>query len=164
MPSPRMRSAAFRSAHARPSTRRTLLATAPPNTLTRSAWSVSQLKGLAKFWEDGKRQLNINEISELNADDKDTYNRWQKKKKGKKTEKDRERDFAVKGAKRERVITLVTVAAKKAASAGEDVMAAAEAEAKQAMAEDMTGTLKPLSKAELTNIVKEAKSSAKSEL
>jgi len=124
----------------------------------------NELKGLAKFWEDGKRQLNINEISELNADDKDTYNRWQKKKKGKKTEKDRERDFAVKGAKRERVITLVTVAAKKAASAGEDVMAAAEAEAKQAMAEDMTGTLKPLSKAELTNIVKEAKSSAKSEL
>ena len=30
--------------------------------------------GLAKFWADGKRQLHINEISELNAEDKDTYN------------------------------------------------------------------------------------------
>ena len=28
--------------------------------------------GLAKFWKDGKRLLDINEIADLNADDKDT--------------------------------------------------------------------------------------------
>ena len=28
--------------------------------------------GLAKFWKEGKRMLDINEIADLNADDKDT--------------------------------------------------------------------------------------------
>jgi hypothetical protein len=68
----------------------------------RDALPKSNLKGLAKFWADGKRPLNINEIADLNADDKDTYERWQKKKKGKKTDKAKERDYAVKAAKRER--------------------------------------------------------------
>merc|ERR1719238_513898 len=77
----------------------------------------TELKGLAKYWADGKRQLNINEITELNAEDKDVYNRWQKRKKGKKTDKDRERDYAVKQAKKERTISLIEAAVTQAAPA-----------------------------------------------
>jgi len=121
----------------------------------------SELKGLAKFWADGKRQLNINEIADLNTDDKDTYNRWQKKKKGKKTDKDRERDYAVKAAKRERTIELIGTAVKEAVSAdAEPSMAKAiEVATKQAkvlLDEDMTGTLKPFTKTELEGIARDA--------
>merc|ERR1711934_371643 len=125
----------------------------------------SELKGLAKFWKDGKRQLNINEISELNKDDKDTYNRWQKRKKGKKTDKDRERDYAVKAAKRERVISLIEAAVQEAKPAKiADAIEVAEAAAKTALKEDMTGTLKPFTKPELHGIAKKAMSKLKSEL
>ena len=125
----------------------------------------NELKGLAKFWADGKRALNINEISELNKDDKDTYERWQKRKKGKKTEKDRERDYAVKKAKRERVESLIATAVTEASpSSAAEAIKVAEAEAKKALDEDMTGTLKPFSKTELESIAKAAYKKLKSEL
>ena len=135
----------------------------------RHALPKDDLKGLAKFWADGKRPLDINEIADLNADDKDTYNRWQKKKKGKKTDRDRERDYAVKVAKRERVESLIADAIKGAVAAGtvksvEEAMETAAAAAKRALDEDLTGTLKPFSKPQLHAIAKKTFSSAKSEL
>eukprot|EP00908_Phaeocystis_cordata_P015619 Transcript_2678.p1 GENE.Transcript_2678~~Transcript_2678.p1 ORF type:complete len:208 (-),score=109.04 Transcript_2678:69-692(-) len=45
--------------------------------------------------------LEEGEIDELNEDDADTYQRWLKKKKGPKSEKMRERDFAVKKQKKD---------------------------------------------------------------
>merc|ERR1711871_654338 len=102
----------------------------------------NELKGLAKFWADGKRQLNINEIADLNAEDKDTYNRWQKKKKGKKTDKDRERDYAVKKAKIERVQQLMEEEILKQEPPGvTEAIGVAESAMKSALKEDMTGTL-----------------------
>merc|ERR1719498_2044085 len=107
------------------------------------------VKGLKKFWADGKRTLLIDEIMELNADEKDTYEKWQKKKKGKKTEKDREREYAIKQAKREKTEKRVAEAGAAAAKAalekgGGDAKKAAleavEAEWKVAMSEDMTNT------------------------
>jgi hypothetical protein len=124
----------------------------------------NELKGLAKFWADGKRPLKIGEIVELTQDEKSTYERWEKKKKSKKTDKDRERDYAVKGAKLERAVSLLTAAGKKAALAGEDVLEVVKAEAAKAVDEDMTGTLKPFTKKQLDKIVKDAKLAAKSEL
>jgi len=116
----------------------------------------SELKGLAKFWADGKRQLNINEITELNAEDKDVYNRWQKRKKGKKTDKDRERDYAVKQAKKERVELLIVAAVKEGAPASAaEATKLAQAEEKKLLSEDLTGTLKPMSKAEIERIAKD---------
>jgi len=125
-----------------------------------------ELKGLAKFWKDGKRELHINEISDLNADDKDTYTRWQKKKKGKKkTDKDRERDYAVKAAKRERVESLISAAVVDAKpSSLEEATKVAKAEAAKALDEDMTNTLKPFTKAEIAKLAKAAFKSLKSEL
>ena len=79
-----------------------------------AALPTTELKGLAKFWADGKRALNINEITDLNSEDKEVYDRWQKRKKGKKTEKDRERDYAVKQAKRERAESLIAQAVRDA--------------------------------------------------
>ena len=123
----------------------------------RAALPSTELKGLAKYWADGKRQLLIDEIAELNADDKDTYNRWQKKKKGRKTDKDRERDYAVKEAKRERVEKLIAQAVKEAKpSSVEEAMKLAEAEAKKALQEDMTGTLKAFTKPQIHAIAKKA--------
>jgi enolase len=121
----------------------------------------SQLKGLAKFWADGKRPLTINEIADLSNDDKDIYNRWQKRKKGKKTEKDRERDYAVKAAKKERTMELIKTAVKEAvAAAAEPTVAAAidvaKAKEKELLAEDMTGTLKPLGTYALENLARDA--------
>ena len=113
----------------------------------RATIKVDELKGLAKYWADGKRALNIDEISELDVDDKDTYNRWQKKKKGKKSDKDRERDYAVKAAKRERVEGLIAAAVKEAKpSTVAEAVKVAEAEAQKAIDEDMTGTLKSFTK------------------
>ena len=85
-----------------------------------AALPTTELKGLAKFWADGKRALNINEITDLSAEDKDVYDRWQKRKKGKKTDKDRERDYAVKQAKRERVESLIAQAVREANPASAD--------------------------------------------
>ena len=131
----------------------------------RAALPSTELKGLAKYWADGKRQLLIDEIAELNADDKDTYNRWQKKKKGKKTDKDRERDYAVKKAKRERVESLIEQAVIDAKpSAIADALEVATATAKTALAEDMTGTLKPFTKPELHGIAKKAMAKLKDEM
>jgi len=124
-----------------------------------------ELKGLAKFWADGKRQLNINEISDLNAEDKDVYNRWQKRKKGKKTDKDRERDYAVKAAKKERTQSLIITAIKEAKpSSNKEALAIAEATEKTLLAEDMTGTLKPLTKPQLDGLAKKAMQALKEEL
>lgn len=131
----------------------------------RGALPVNELKGLAKFWADGKRALDINEIADLTADDKDTYNRWQKKKKGKKTEKDREREYAVKNAKRERVEKLMTAAVKAAKPATvADAVTVAEAEAKKAVDEDMTGSFKGFTKAQIHGIAKTAFNAYKEEL
>jgi len=152
------------SAHGDGETMPCLLQRTKPEALSeacQAALPKTELKGLAKFWADGKRQLNINEISDLNAEDKDTYNRWQKRKKGKKTDKDKERDYAVKAAKRERVTELVSNAVKEAVAAAEEpsvkmAIDVATSEAKKALDEDMTGTLKAFSKAELENLARDA--------
>ena len=98
-------------------------------------------------------ELTINEITDLNKDDKDTYDRWQKRKKGKKTDKDRERDYAVKQAKRERVESLITAAIKEAKpESSAAALEVAQAKEKELLAEDLTGTLKPMTKPQLHGI------------
>ena len=68
-----------------------------------------EVKGLKKFWADGKRELTPAEEGELNEEDKDIYTGWHTRKfKGKKTDKSRERDYAIKVAKKERATKLVT--------------------------------------------------------
>jgi len=129
-----------------------------------------ELKGLQKFWADGKRPLVIDEIAELNADDKDTYKRWMKKKGGSKSAKDKERAYAIKTQKKEMAVKQVTEAAvaalSKAMGAGEEATAElalkkASAAAREAVDSDMTGTLKPFSKGELAGIAKKALELAK---
>ena len=106
---------------------------------------------------DGKRQLNINEIADLNADDKDTYNRWQKKKKGKKTDKDRERDYAVKAAKRERVQSLMHAAVLEGKpSSVAEAIELAKAQMDKSIAEDLTGTFKAFTKPQLETYARDA--------
>ena len=83
-----------------------------------------------------------------------------KKTKGK-SDKDKEREYAVKAAKRERVIELIKAAVSEAVSAAEEpsvkvAIEAASAEAKKALAEDMTGTHKPFGKEELENLARDA--------
>jgi len=118
------------------------------------------LKGLAKFWKDGKRMLDINEIADLDADDKDTYNRWKKKKGGAKSAKAKERDYAIKMQKKEQTVKQVTQAVAEALAGGELTVDAAEKlvkkEAKVQLENDMTGTLKPFSKGEIAGMAKEA--------
>jgi hypothetical protein len=152
-----------------------LLERVKPDQLTEAcaaALPKDELKGIAKFWKDGKRPLTIDEISELNKDDKDTYTRWQKKKKGKKSEKDKDRDYAVRKAKRERVTELIGAAAREharehllATKSADliDCVREAKKKAEEALAEDMTGTLKPFAKSELTDICKAAIKQAKAE-
>jgi len=155
------------SSHAEGDTIPCLIERTKPEALSESCQAKlpkNELKGLAKFWVDGKRPLKIKEIVELTQEEKSTYERWEKKKKSKKTDKDRERDYAVKGAKLERAISLLTAAGKKAALDGKDVAAVVKAEAQKAIDEDMTGTLKPFTKKQLDTIVKDAKQAAKSEL
>ena len=70
------------------------------------------------------------------------YERWLKKKGKKKTDKDKERQYAVKTAKKEKTVKLVVEAVAKAIAAGasaEDATSLVESEAKKAIAEDMTG-------------------------
>lgn len=130
----------------------------------RNALPVDDLKGLAKMWKEGKRQLTINEIADLNADDKDTYNRWQKKKKGKKSDSQKERDYAVKVAKKERVQSLMTTAVKegKPSSVAEAIEIASK-EMKKAVDEDMTGTFKAFTKVQLETIARDAYKATKKE-
>ena len=153
------------AAHGNGETMPCLLQRTQPEALSeecRAALPKNTKKGLALYWADGKRQLHINEISELNKDDKETYNSWMSKKKKKgKSDKDKEREYAVKAAKRERVIELIKAAVSEAVSAAEEpsvkvAIEAASAEAKKALAEDMTGTLKPFGKEELENLARDA--------
>ena len=153
------------SAHGDGETMPCLLQRTKPEALSESCRATlpkDDAKGLAKFWADGKRQLNINEIADLNADDKDTYNRWKAKKAKKgKTDKDKERDYAVKAAKRERVIDLISSAVKEAVAAASEpdvkmAIEVAKAEAQKALDEDMTGTLKAFGKTELENMARDA--------
>ena len=131
---------------------------------------VEEVTGLAKYWVDGKRELEDDEASELNEDDADTYKRWLKKRKGPKSDKQKERDYAVRKQKKEAaekaIIAAATEAAAAALAAGDDkVLPAATAAANKAMdtaiAEDMTGTLKPFTKTQLSTIAKDAVKAAK---
>ena len=97
---------------------------------------------------------------DLSADEKDTYERW-KKKRAPEPEKDKEREYAVKKAKQEKTTQLVTeevaVEVRKLVADGASG-AELQAEAVQlargawarAVAEDMTGTLKPAARAPST--------------
>ena len=138
---------------------------------------VEEATGLAKYWADGKRELDEDEEGELSEDDADTYKRWLKKRKGPKSDKQKERDFAVRKQKKDAAMKAITAAATEAAAAAlaageEKLLPAATAAAKEAMqtaiAEDMTGQLKPFTKTQLSTIakdaVKAAKKKAKSEL
>ena len=121
-----------------------------------------EVKGLKKFWANGKRELTSEEKAELNEEDQDIYSGWHTRKfKGKKTEKSRERDYAVKVAKKERATKLVTeaVAARLAELSKPmeaDALGIVEEEMKKAIEEDLTKTLKPFSKSEKKKIAKEA--------
>ena len=67
----------------------------------------------------------------------------------------------MKAAKRERVTELITASVKEAVTADAEPTVAkaievAQAEAKKALADDMTGTLKPFAKLELENLARDA--------
>ena len=107
--------------------------------------------GLAGLWADGKRQLDEAEVGTLNEDDLDTYQRWLKKKKGPKSSKMKERDFAVKVQKKEKAQKAMEEAALSAAVAAgggaskdvqELVVEAAKVSFDKSVKEDKTGTLK----------------------
>ena len=107
--------------------------------------------GLAGLWADGKRQLEEAEVGTLNEDDLDTYQRWLKKKKGPKSSKMKERDFAVKVQKKEKAQKAMEEAALSAAVAAgggaskdvqELVVEAAKVSFDKSVKEDKTGTLK----------------------
>merc|ERR1711871_1901025 len=124
-------------------------------------------KGLKKFWADGKRFLSKEELKELDEEAKDVYSGW-KERKNKKTDKTRERDYAVKVAKRERATKLMTeAAATNLAAAGtldlDSAISEVKAQAEKQLEEDLTGTLKnkPFKKKELETIAKAALKAAK---
>eukprot|EP00802_Teleaulax_amphioxeia_P020784 Tamp_21084.p1 GENE.Tamp_21084~~Tamp_21084.p1 ORF type:complete len:243 (+),score=95.29 Tamp_21084:106-729(+) len=128
-----------------------------------------EAKGLKKYWADGKRELDESELSQLDEEDKDIYTGWHTRKfKGKKTDKSRERDYAVKTAKKERVAKLMTETAT-AAMAGADepsvkaALAIVKEEFAKAVKEDLTKTLtkNTFSKSELEKIAKAAVKAAK---
>jgi hypothetical protein len=110
----------------------------------------------------------------LCAQDKDIYSGWYDRKfKNKKSDhekgKQRERDYAVKVAKKERAQKLVTEAtnlavSKLASPTLEAAIEVAKAEAEKALAEDLTKTLKPFTKKELEGIAKSALKKAKADL
>merc|ERR1712129_210677 len=130
---------------------------------------VEEVTGLPKLWAEGKRQLDDAEVDELGEDDLDTYQRWLKKKKGPKSNKMKERDFAVKVQKKEQAQKAMEEAALSAAAAagGKDAEAAAVVAAKEAFAksveEDKTGALKAgmFSKAHFASVAKKAVKDAK---
>jgi hypothetical protein len=127
---------------------------------------VEEATGLAKHWADGKRELDDAELGELGEDDADTYKRWIKKKKGPKSGKMKERDFAVKVQKKEKAQKAMDEAALAAAAAGKGAEGAADA-AKAAFAqsveEDKTGALKAgmYGKAHFAAVAKKALKAAK---
>ncbi|KAJ1618601.1 hypothetical protein T492DRAFT_1091530 [Pavlovales sp. CCMP2436] len=134
--------------------------------------------GLADtFWKDGKRLLTDAEMNQLKGDDVEIYAGFHKRKSGKKTDKDRDRAYAVKQQKKQQVTLSITAQAEAAAVAalafGKDPAEAAEEAALNAAEEaintDLTRTLKSFSKSEMKEIVSAAvvkaqKSAAKSEL
>jgi hypothetical protein len=128
-----------------------------------------EVKGLKKFWANGKRELEDSEMSELNAEDKDIYTGWHTRKfKGKKTEKSRERDYAVKVAKKERTAKLMTEAVTVAMTKHADpsvkaALAAVKEEFAKEVEADLTKTLtkNTFSKSELETIAKAAFKAAK---
>ena len=112
---------------------------------------VEEVAGLPKLWADGKRQLDEAEVGELNEDDLDTYQRWLKKKKGPKSNKMKERDFAVKVQKKEQAQKAMEEAALSTAAASgggaskdahEQAVEAAKVAFDKAVKEDKTGALK----------------------
>merc|ERR1712037_1051977 len=101
--------------------------------------------------------------------------RWMKKKKAPKNAKGKERDYAVKTQKIDRAKKAINEAADRAAadaladaslSKSEvmmQVQVAVREEAAKAVAEDMTGTLKPFTTKEVAEMAKEAISKVKKE-
>merc|ERR1712032_576984 len=126
-----------------------------------------------KFWADGKRVLEDDEISTLNDEDHEDYKRWLKRKKAPKSGKDKERAYAVRSQKTAQANKRVTEAASAAARASLDagdskhmakVVAsnAAREEAEKAVAEDMTGTLKKFTDGAIKKIAADAMARATS--
>jgi len=113
------------------------------------------------FWKDGKRLLSEAEVAQLKGEDAETYERWAKRKSGKKTAKDKDRAYAVKSQKKSQATVVITAqaaaAAAKALAAGDDASEAAQEAALDAAEKeinsDLTGTLKSFSKAEIDGIV-----------
>jgi hypothetical protein len=120
------------------------------------------------FWAEGKRVLTEAEMAKLQGEDAETYDRWYRRKTGKKTAKDKDRAYAVKQQKKQQATSSVTAQAEAAASAAiaaggdatEAATKAAEAAAQREIESDLTGTLKSFSKAEMKEIVKAAVSKA----
>ena len=127
-----------------------------------------ELKGLAKLWVEGKREIEPEEFQQLNKEDKNTYTRWMTKRKQKsKGKKGKQRDFAVREKKKSvtkaAVLASAKSAAEEAAAAGdgrEQMKSKVELAARKQMAvelkNDKTGTLKEFTKAEMKEIVKTA--------
>lgn len=128
--------------------------------------------GLSKFWSEGKRELTKAEITQLDEEDDDTYTRWLKRKKGKKSDKDKDREYAVREQKKAQATKAVIVAATEAAAAAisngdskEAVLkaatSAATAAAEAELKGDMTGTLKAFTSKEITSFAKTAEKEAR---
>ena len=126
------------------------------------------LEGLAKLWEDGKREPNKEDLEALSKTDLKSYTSWvNKRKKRARNVKGQQRDFAVKERKRESARKEMTMAAKKAAAdvkanGGDKAaqrkaagVAAEEAMSKQ-IKEDKTDTLREFTKADMKEIVNTA--------
>ena len=133
---------------------------------------VEVVTGLPGLWVDGKRQLDDAEVGTLNEDDLDTYQRWLKKKKGPKSSKMKERDFAVKVQKKEQAQKAMEEAALSAAAASgggaskdahELAVEAAKVAFDKSVKEDKTGTLKAgmFSNTHFASVAKKAVKDAK---
>mmetsp|Transcript_47871 Transcript_47871/g.150397 ORF Transcript_47871/g.150397 Transcript_47871/m.150397 type:complete len:247 (+) Transcript_47871:38-778(+) len=135
-----------------------------------------EAKGLyGIYWKDGKRELDEDEVGELLGEELDTYLRWIKRKKGKKTDRGKERDYAVRTAKKaaasKQIVAKAEEAARAAKQAGEGAkaqqeaaMKAAEAAAADAVATDMTKTLKPFTRSNIKAFAAQAVKQVKDEL
>jgi len=115
------------------------------------------------------------QVGELVGDELDTYLRWIKRKKGKKTDRGKERDYAVRTAKKaaasKQIVAKAEEAARAAKQAGEGAkaqqeaaMKAAEAAAADAVATDMTKTLKPFTRSNIKAFAAQAVKQVKDEL
>jgi|ERR1711935_160515 len=123
-----------------------------------------EVTGLKKFWAEGKRVLEKSEEKALDEEELDDYKFWLKRKM-KKTGRSQERDMAIKLAKRDKVLQMVTEAATVAAvemvSTGKKppvsaVLEVVKAAYATAMEQDLTKTLVQLSKSEFEKIAKAA--------